>query len=171
MSADSKKVALYPGTFDPVTNGHLSLIERAVGIFDEVIVAVARQTASKVSMFSCEERVALMQRAIDDLPHASQIKVISFDGLTANLAVELEVCAIIRGLRAVSDFEYEFQMALMNRRMAHEVETVFLMPALSWVYLSSSMVKDVVRHDGDIAGLVPESVVDAIKAKVASEKR
>lgn len=171
MSADTKRIALYPGTFDPVTNGHLSLVERAVGIFDELVVAVARRTASKTTMFTCEERVELMQTAISELPHASQIRVISFEGLTANLAIERGACAIVRGLRAVSDFEYEFQMALMNRRMAHDIETVFLMPALSWVYLSSSMIKDVARHNGDIAGLVPDSIVDKIRDKVKSETR
>ncbi|MDX9857750.1 MAG: pantetheine-phosphate adenylyltransferase [candidate division Zixibacteria bacterium] len=171
MSADSRKLALYPGTFDPVTNGHLSLVERAVGIFDEVVVAVARRTSSKSTMFTCDERVAMMQTAIAGLPHHTEVRVISFEGLTANLAVELGAVAIIRGMRAVSDFEYEFQMALMNRRMAHDVETVFLMPALSWVYLSSSMIKDVARHDGDIAGLVPDSIVDTIIAKVKAETR
>jgi pantetheine-phosphate adenylyltransferase len=171
MSAHATKLALYPGTFDPVTNGHLSLVERAVSIFDEVVVAVAHRSTSKVTMFTGEERLAMMQTAIATLPHASSVRVISFEGLTANLAVELGACAIIRGLRAVSDFEFEFQMALMNRRMAHDVETVYLMPALSWVYLSSSIVKDVARHDGDIAGLVPDSIVDRIIAKAKSEKR
>ena len=172
MSADStNRTALYPGTFDPVTNGHLSLIERAVHIFDKVVVAVAQRTAGKTSMFTSDERVELMKRAVGNLPHASRIEVIPFEGLTAALAVKVGAHAIVRGLRAVSDFEYEFQMALMNRRMAHEVETVFLMPALSWVYLSSSMVKDVARHGGDISGLVPDTIVDSITAKVKAESK
>jgi pantetheine-phosphate adenylyltransferase len=167
MSADvEKRIAVYPGTFDPVTNGHISLIERAVRIFDEVVVAVARNTAGKQSMFTCDERFDLMKRSVEDTASAGRIRVIKYEGLTAKLVQDIGARAIIRGLRAVSDFEYEFQMALMNRRQAHEIETVFLMPALSWVYLSSSMVKDVARHGGDIEGLVPDPVREAMLKKL-----
>jgi pantetheine-phosphate adenylyltransferase len=171
MSAEhSKRIALYPGTFDPVTNGHMSLIERAINIFDELVVAVARKTAGKDSMFTCDERVDMMSRAVANISDPSRIRVIPYDGLTAKIVTEIDACAIIRGLRAVSDFEYEFQMALMNRRLAREVETVFLMPALSWVYLSSSIIKDVARHGGDIAGLVPNFVFDAMRKRLADQQ-
>ena len=146
--------AIYPGTFDPVTNGHLSLIERASHLFDELIVAVAR-SGGKNPMFAFDERLIFMRRALERESCRHRVKVVGFDGLLADLAVQTKSVAIIRGLRALSDFEYEFQMALMNRKLARQVETIFLMPALSWVYLSSSIVKDVARNGGDISGLVP----------------
>ena len=152
MSNARKKIALYPGTFDPVTKGHLSLIERAVRLFDELIVAVAVGT-TKSTVFSIDERVAMIEDAVKDMDN---VRVTSFDGLLAEYAESVEANAIIRGLRAVSDFEIEFQMALMNRRMAHDIETVFLMPALSWVYLSSTIVKDVAKNGGDVSDLVPD---------------
>lgn len=157
--------AIYPGTFDPVTNGHLSLIERATRLFDRLIVAVA-VNAGKDPFFSHEERMRLVKQSIRRKSYASQVTVIGFDGLLADLAVERQTLAIIRGLRAVSDFEFEFQMALMNRKMARDVETVFLMPALSWVYLSSTIVKDVATHGGDISGVVPAPVRRAISARL-----
>ncbi|RME27562.1 MAG: pantetheine-phosphate adenylyltransferase [Candidatus Zixiibacteriota bacterium] len=153
--------AVYPGTFDPVTNGHVSLIERAIHLFDHLIVAVA-ESAGKNPLFDFEQRVALMREVVSGLDNNSRIKVMGFNGLLADFAREQEAVAIVRGLRAVSDFEYEFQMALMNRKLARQVETVFLMPALSWVYLSSSLVKDVAAHGGDISDLVPAPVKAAI---------
>ena len=156
-----KNRALYPGTFDPVTNGHMSLIERACGLFSEVVVAVA-ENAGKSPLFSTEERFALMQASIADLAEKDQVKVVTFDGLLADLVAEYDAVAIVRGLRALSDFEYEFQMALMNRKLARDAETVFLMPALSWVYLSSSIVKDVAAHGGEVESLVPPSVKKAL---------
>lgn len=167
-TSHTKRIALYPGTFDPVTKGHISLIERAVRLFDEVVVGVAEKTAGKQSLFDGEERLQLMQDAVNELKLDGRIRVISFSGLTAKLVQELGAVALIRGLRAVSDFEYEFQMALMNRKLAHETETVFLMPALSWVYLSSSMVKDVARHGGDVEDLVPVAVYRAMQKKFAN---
>jgi len=152
-----KTRAVYPGTFDPVTNGHLSLIERACGLFNELIVAVALN-AGKNPFFEFEERIRLIERSISKQPYVGQVKVVGFDGLLADLARNVKATAIVRGLRAVSDFEYEFQMALMNRKLAREAETVFLMPALSWVYLSSTIVKDVAIHGGDVKGLVPTPV-------------
>jgi pantetheine-phosphate adenylyltransferase len=151
------KRGIYPGTFDPVTNGHLSLIERACSIFDELIVAVAGSTV-KSPFFDFEERIRLMMESLKKEPYFSKVKVVGFDGLLADLAVEMKATAIIRGLRAVSDFEYEFQLALMNRKIARNVETVFMMPSLSWVYLSSTIVKDVARNGGDVSGLVPPPV-------------
>ena len=162
-----KTRAVYPGTFDPVTNGHLSLIERACNLFDEVIVAVALN-AGKDPFFDFEERIRLIEQSIPKKHYSDQVKVVGFDGLLADLARDVKAHAIIRGLRAVSDFEYEFQMALMNRKLTREAETVFLMPALSWVYLSSTIVKDVAIHGGAINGLVPPSVHRAFKKKLKS---
>ncbi len=165
MSRDHKKTrALYPGTFDPVTNGHISLIERACHLFDELVVAVA-ENGGKNPLFTPEERTRLMQGSVAGLSEKDQIEVVTFDGLLADLVKQQGAEAIVRGLRAVSDFEYEFQMALMNRRMAREAETVFLMPSLSWVYLSSSIVKDAASHGGDVSGLVPEIVIEALNEK------
>jgi pantetheine-phosphate adenylyltransferase len=159
--------AVYPGTFDPVTNGHLSLIARAAALFDEVVVAVSSRP-NKNLMFDCEERLALMRGAVAKLPERGQVTVISFDGLLADLVKQIRATAIIRGLRAISDFEYEFQMALMNRKLAREAETVFLMPSLSWVYLSSSIVRDVARNGGDVTDLVPKLVKKALDKKLSS---
>jgi len=154
MIKKSKVIALYPGTFDPITNGHLSLVDRAVGLFDELIVAVARSTP-KDTLFTAEERLAMVRRV---LRGKRRVRVDSFDRLMADYAQSVGATAIVRGLRAVSDFEYEFQMALMNRRLVHNIETVFLMPALSWVYLSSTIVKDVAGNGDDVADLVPKPV-------------
>nr|MBN2277776.1 pantetheine-phosphate adenylyltransferase [candidate division Zixibacteria bacterium] len=161
MKRHNERIAIYPGTFDPITNGHISLIERAVKLFDRLIVAVALN-AGKNPLFTHDERFALVK---ESLKKSRYIEVIQFDGLLADLARKQKACAIIRGLRAVSDFEYEFQMALMNRKMARSVETVFLMPALSWVYLSSTIVKDVASNEGDVHTLVPLPVEKALKNK------
>jgi len=166
--SENTRRAVYPGTFDPVTNGHISLIERATNIFDELIVAVAFSEA-KHPMFTYSERVELMKQTIGQLPESDRISVTGFEGLTADFVQKVNAQAIVRGLRAVSDFEYEFQMALMNRKLAREVETVFLMPSLSWVYLSSSLVKDVARNGGEIEGLVPDVVVREMKKKIDQE--
>ena len=162
--ANHKRRAVYPGTFDPVTSGHLSLIERACQLFDELVVAVAAN-GGKSPMFTAEERVGFIQQAVSELDDKGKITVVSFDGLTADFASKQDVHAIIRGMRALSDFEYEFQMALMNRKLARQVETVFLMPSLSWVYLSSSLVKDVAMNGGDVTDLVPPAVLAALTAK------
>jgi len=165
-----KTRAVYPGTFDPVTNGHLSLIERGMEIFDEVIVAVSLN-AGKNPFFEFEERIKLMESALKKNKYTDQVRVIGFEGLLADLAKQSKATAILRGLRAVSDFEYEFQMALMNRKLAREVETVFLMPALSWVYLSSTIVKDVAINGGDITGLVPPGVKKLFDRKLGKIKK
>ena len=165
-----KNLAIYPGTFDPVTNGHLSLIERACFLFDEVCVAVA-DNVKKEPFFDFETRIDLIKKTLAKKSFNGRVKVIGFDGLLADLANEKKASAIIRGLRAVSDFEIEFQMALMNRKLARDVETVFLMPALSWVYLSSTIVKDVATHGGDIKSLVPPPVVKAFKKRLKADKK
>lgn len=161
--------AIYPGTFDPVTNGHLSLVERANRVFDELIVAVSANPG-KTTLFSTDERVHMMETACGERSELADVRVIRFDGLLADLVKREKVQAIVRGLRAVSDFEYEFQMALMNRKLARQVETVFLVPALSWVYLSSSLVKEVASNRGDTSGLVPTVVLEALKEKFAAKK-
>lgn len=164
MAKQLRTRAVYPGSFDPLTNGHLSLIDRASWLFDELVVAVATAPSKNV-LFSAEERLMFMQKSVAKLQNAKRIKVVGFDGLLADFAQEIKANAIIRGLRAVSDFEYEFQMALMNRKLAREVETVFLMPSLSWVYLSSSIVREVAKNGGDVTGLVPIVVKQALVRK------
>ncbi len=162
MSEKNKgRIAIYPGSFDPITNGHKSLINRAANLFDTLIVAVA-QNIAKNALFTIDERYELAKASVNDNP---AVEVIKFDGLLADLAKAKKACAIVRGLRAVSDFEYEFQMALMNRKLAREVETVFLMPSLPWVYLSSTIVKDVAYNNGDFRDLVPEPVYNAMLKK------
>ena len=156
--------AIYPGSFDPVTNGHLDVIQRAATLFDEVVVAVA-SNEQKRGLFSSDERLALLRVAIGALPH---IRVVSFDGLLVDFARTEGACAVVRGLRAVSDFEFEFQMALMNRKLRPEIETIFLMPAEKYTYLSSRIIKEIARLGGDVSSFVPASVVTALREKFAS---
>lgn len=157
--------ALYPGSFDPVTNGHLDVLKRASSLFDEVLVAVA-QNDSKSALFSTEERIGLIQQATQDLPN---IKITSFQGLLVDFARKQDARAIIRGLRAISDFEYEFQMALMNRSLEPRLETLFLMPSEEYTYLSSRLVKEVSRLGGDISRFVPDCVAVALKERNAQK--
>ncbi len=161
MAKHNPRRAVYPGTFDPLTNGHLSLIRRSREIFDEVIVAVA-ETTPKNTLFSIEERVALIKEAVKDDP-----KVIAepFSGLLVEYADKCGSNIIVRGLRAVSDFEYEFQLALMNRRLNRSIQTVFLMTDYQWHYISSTMVKAAASLGGDVEGLVPPNVHDALLEK------
>ena len=156
--------ALYPGTFDPVTNGHLDLIKRALRLFGGVVVAVGTGR-DKSPMFSVEERVEFLREAVKDL---GDVEVIPFDGLLIDTVNETGAVAIVRGLREVSDFEYEFQMALMNRRLARDIETVFLMPSLIYIYLDSTIMKEVALLGGDVDGLAPEAVVRALSEKRGS---
>ncbi len=147
--------AIYPGTFDPITKGHLSIIRRALSLFDKVIVAVA-ENPGKNPLYSLEERVAFVRQAVQS--QADRIDVISYDNLTVDAAQKVKACAIIRGLRAVGDFEYEFQMALMNRRLNKSVETVFFMTDYKWLYVSSSIIKACASHGASVEGLVPHVV-------------
>jgi len=154
--------AIYPGTFDPITNGHTDLIERASRLFDRVIVAVAVNPA-KQPMFSLDERVYLATRVLDQLPN---VEVSGFDTLLVDYVRERGASVILRGLRAVSDFEYEFQLAGMNRRLAPEVETIFLTPAEQYAYISSSLVKEVAIHGGDVSEFVPADVMAALNDRI-----
>lgn len=160
-SQSGMRRAIYPGSFDPVTNGHLDVIARAARLFDEVIVSVA-DNETKRSLFSSEERLAMICEVCGDFPN---VKVARFDGLLVDFARAREACAIIRGLRAISDFEFEFQMALMNRKLNAEVETTFLMPKEEYTYLSSRIVKEIARLGGDVSSFVPESVATALRTK------
>jgi len=160
MTAPGTRVAVYPGSFDPITRGHEDLIRRSRTFADRVIVAVAVNVA-KQPLFTLEERVALIRQAVDD----ASVEVRSFDGLLAEFAIAVGATVIVRGLRAVSDFEYEFQMALMNRNLAPGIETVFLVPAFDLTYLSSSLVREVARFGGDVSQLVHPGVQRALKKK------
>lgn len=158
------RTVIYPGTFDPVTNGHVDVIERAAGLFDRVIVAIA-QNMQKTPLFSVEERKEMI---IKSTMHLSNVEVDSFGGLLVDYALQRGAQAIIRGLRAVSDFEYELQMALMNRRLARDVVTVFLMPNEKYTYLNSSIVREVARCGGDVSSFVPAFVESKLKEKFTS---
>jgi len=154
--------AIYPGSFDPLTNGHLDVLQRAAGIFDNVVIAVARDNA-KQSLFSVEERVELIRNAAVEIPG---IDVLPFDGLLVDFARKQGACALIRGLRAVSDFEFEFQLALMNRKLEPNLETLFLMPREEYTYISSRLVKEICRLGGHIEQFVPPNVATALCAKL-----
>jgi len=153
--------AIYPGSFDPITNGHLDVLQRAAGIFDKLIIAVARDNA-KQSLFTVDERVELIRNAAAEIPG---IEVMPFEGLLVNFAREHKACALVRGLRAVSDFEFEFQLALMNRKLEPNLETLFLMPREEYTYISSRLVKEICRLGGHIEQFVPPNVVTALRAK------
>jgi len=157
-----KITAIYPGTFDPITNGHTDLIERASRLFDQVIVAVA-VNPGKQPMFSLDERVYLATRVLDHLPN---VEVSGFDSLLVDYVRERGARVILRGLRAVSDFEYEFQLAGMNRRLAPDVETIFLTPAEQYAYISSSLVKEIAIHGGDVSEFVPTHVMAALNDRI-----
>jgi pantetheine-phosphate adenylyltransferase len=156
-----KKRAVYPGTFDPFTSAHLDIIRRALRIFDEVIVAVA-PSQKKSPLFSLEERLYMIKKSVEEL---KDIRVDTFKGLLVDYVNKKKGVAIVRGLRAVSDFEYELQMALMNRRLNTEIETVFLMPSEEYSFLTSTMVKEVASFGGSVKNLVPEMVEKALRKK------
>jgi len=158
-----KKIAIYPGSFDPVTNGHLDIVERGLKIFDKIIVAIL-YNPSKQSLFTLDERLSMLRSSLKKFPN---VEVDTFDGLTVDYAAKKKASGILRGLRAMSDFEYEFQMALMNRKLNREVQTVYLMTGLRWIYTSSSIIKEAAQFGGDINGMVPPLVHKKIKEKYA----
>ena len=156
------KKIIYPGTFDPITNGHLDIAERAAVLFDHVILAIANHP-KKNSLFTVEERIDLIQASIE---HLDNVSVSSTDALIVRFAKENEAIALIRGLRSISDFEYEFQMALMNRSLAPEISTVFMMPDERYMYLNSTVVKEIAALEGDISAFVPTIVEAQLKSKL-----
>lgn len=158
-----KRIAVYPGSFDPITNGHLDIIQRGLEVFDDVIIAVARNS-EKNSLFSINERLALIRAAVADDP---RVRVDTFEGLLVNYVVSQGARVILRGLRAVSDFEYEFQIAQMNHTVEEQVETLFMMTAVPYGYLSSSIVKEVASLGGAVDEFVPPPVVKALQDKFA----
>ena len=160
-----KITAIYPGTFDPVTNGHLDLIHRASKLFPRVVVAVA-ESRGKSPLFTLAERVALIRGVISGFEN---VDVIGFDNLLVECAKNHQAAVIIRGLRAVSDFEYEFQLAGMNRRLSPEIETVFLTPAEQYEFISSSMIREIAQFKGDVSSFVPETVKKSLIEKFSKE--
>ncbi len=158
------KKVVYPGTFDPITNGHIDLVERGARLFDQVVVAVVSGgSTSKQPLFTVEERVVLAQEALQGM--GRQVEVIAFDGFLVDFVRSVGGDAILRGLRAVSDFEYEFQLAGMNRHLAEEIETLFVTPAQQYGYLSSSMVREIAQLGGDVAPFVQKNVQQALEEK------
>jgi len=156
-----EKIAIYPGSFDPITNGHIDIAERGLKLFDKIIVAILHNPV-KDFLFTVEERVEMLESSFKDYP---DITVETFDGLLVDYAARRKSIVILRGMRAVSDFEYEFQLALMNRRLKREIQTVFLMTGLRWIFTSSSIIKEAARFGGDITGMVPPVVNRKLKEK------
>lgn len=158
------RLALYPGTFDPVTLGHLDVLERALTVFDRVQVTVAVNDAKR-SLFSTDERVALLTACLDGVRGGERVEVVAFEGLLVDHARATGATALIRGLRQVSDFDYEFRMALANRRLAPDVQTVFLMPSEDHTFVAASIVREIHRWGGDVSSFVPPPVAEALAAK------
>ena len=158
-----RKIAIYPGTFDPVTNGHIDILKRALILFDKVVMAIAINPG-KEPLFTLEERLTILREIVADIPNA---EVDAFEGLLVDYARKCDACAIVRGLRAVSDFEYEFQMALMNRRLNGNIQTFFLMTDLRWIFTSSSIIKEAAQFGGDVRDMVPDIVNHKLKEKFA----
>ena len=156
-----EKIAIYPGSFDPVTNGHIDIAERGLKLFDKIIVAILHNPI-KDFLFTVEERLEMLENSFKDYP---DITVETFDGLLVDYAARRKSIAILRGMRAVSDFEYEFQLALMNRRLKREIQTVFLMTGLRWIFTSSSIIKEAAQSGGDITSMVPPLVNRKLKEK------
>jgi len=155
------KTAIYPGTFDPLTNGHLSILTRALKIFDKLIIAILNNP-QKAPLFSLDERISLIKQVLKDKPN---IEIDSFDGLLVDYVVQKGSNVIIRGLRALSDFEYEFQLALMNRKLNRDVQSIFLMTDYKWFYTSSTIIKEAASLGGDTSGLVPPIICEKLKEK------
>lgn len=155
------KIVIYPGTFDPVTNGHIDVIKRAIDLFDKVVVTVARNPV-KTPMFTVEERLTMLRESLKEFPN---VQVDSFEGLVVDHAKDVGAVGIIRGLRAVSDFEYEFQMALMNRKLDEDLRTIFLMPHERYTYLNSTIIRNLAQFHSDVDDFVPPIVCDFLKKK------
>ena len=158
-----ERLAIYPGSFDPVTNGHIDIIERGLTLFDKIIVTIM-VNPTKNYLFSIEERKDMLHKSLKNLKN---IEIASYGGLLVDYAELRNASAILRGMRAVSDFEYEFQMALMNRRLKREIQTVFLMTGFKWIFTSSSIIKEAARFGGDVSGMVPPFVEEKLKQRYA----
>jgi pantetheine-phosphate adenylyltransferase len=156
-----QRIAIYPGSFDPVTNGHIDIAQRGLRLFDKIIVAILSNPV-KDFLFTVEERIEMLESSFEEYPN---IEVETFDGLLVDYAAKKKSTAILRGMRAVSDFEYEFQLALMNRKLNREVQSVFLMTSLRWIFTSSSIIKEAAQFGGDIKGMVPPIVNEKLKKK------
>lgn len=156
-----RNIALYPGTFDPVTFGHIDVIARASELFDKLIIAVS-ESSSKKTLFSVQERISMILKSVNNLKN---IEVTSFSGLMVKYARSRNANVVIRGLRAISDFEYEFQMALTNRKIAEKITTLFLMPNEKYTYLNSTLVKEIAKYNGDVKSFVPRAVIRMLKEK------
>ncbi len=163
-------IAVYPGSFDPITNGHLDLLERALKIFDKIIIAIAANPG-KNPMFSPEERLEMIKVSLADHPLKDRVKVDLFHGLLVEYVQSIPARAIVRGLRAISDFEYEFQMALMNRKLNADIETLFIMTGMRWIFISSRIIKEVVMSGGSVTGLVPENVEQKLIERLAGRNK
>ena len=161
------KIAIYPGSFDPITNGHISILNRALKIFDKLVIAILNNT-QKAPLFTLEERLSMIREVLKPVEN---VEVDYFDGLLVDYAVKKGTNVVIRGLRALSDFEYEFQLALMNRKLNRDVQSVFLMTDYKWFYTSSSIIKDAARWGGDISGLVPPLVCRKLRDKFGLLKK
>jgi pantetheine-phosphate adenylyltransferase len=159
-----KRIAIYPGSFDPVTNGHLDILERGLQIFDRIIVVILKNP-KKQYLFSLDERIDMLKSSLQDFRN---VEWDTFDGLLVDYAVRRKAQAVLRGLRALSDFEYEFQMALMNRRLNREIQTVFLMTGMRWIYTSSSIIKEAAMFGGDVEGMVPPLVLARLQEKFSA---
>jgi pantetheine-phosphate adenylyltransferase len=157
----SSKVVIYPGTFDPITNGHISIISRALKIFDRLVIAILNNP-QKLPLFTMEERIQMIREVLKDQRH---VEVDSFNGLLVDYVIQKKTNVVIRGLRALSDFEYEFQMALMNRKLNREVQSIFLMTDYKWFYTSSTIIKEAASLGGEVSGLVPPIVCRKLKQK------
>lgn len=161
-----QSIAVYPGSFDPITNGHIDLLERALKLFDNVIIAIAANPG-KQPLFSTEERLEMIKDSLAHYPWKDRVTVDLFEGLLVDYVHSIPTRAIVRGLRAISDFEYEFQMALMNRKLNADIETAFIMTGMRWIYTSSRIIKEVVRSGGDVSGLVPDNVEKKLIKRLA----
>jgi len=161
-----ENIAVYPGSFDPITNGHIDLLERGLKIFDRIVIAIAANPG-KSPLFTIEERCELIKAALANHPEADRVRVDLFHGLLVDYIKTIPAKAILRGLRAISDFEYEFQMALMNRKLNADVETLFIMTGMRWIYISSRIIKEVVMSGGCVTGLVPEIVEKRLVDKLS----
>ena len=160
-----KNIVIYAGTFDPITNGHLDIIQRTASLFDKIIVAIAKNP-SKQPMFSLEERTALVEQSCHALVN---VQAVSFSGLLADFAKQYEATALVRGIRGSDDLEYEIQLAQLNDKLAHGLETIFLPPSVEWRYLSSTMVREIHKHQGNIEPFVPACVIELLKNRTDKE--